>query len=57
MSLKASPVTLIPSSAEQGLTVTEHWRVTRGTGRLFHEFSGEETHTVISKKGRWRGVR
>lgn len=52
MSLKASPVTLIPTSARQGLTVMEHWRVTEGTRRLFHQLSGEEMHTVITKQGR-----
>lgn len=51
MSLKALPVALIPGSAEQGLSVVKHRRVTEGPRGSFSS-SAKKRHTQLyPKKG------
>lgn len=51
MSLKASPVTLIPSSAKQGLTVMEHRRVTGRMGESFISSVGKRCTQLYPNRG------
>lgn len=51
MSLKASPVTLIPNSAKQGLTVMEHQRVTGGLGDSFISSVGKRCTQLYPNRG------